>query len=315
VRVNRLDLNQLACLDALLEERNVSRAAERVHLSQPAMSATLARMRDFFGDALLVQVGRSMSLTPFARSLVAPVRDLLMQAQAISHLRPEIDPGRIRREVTVVCSDYVLHVLLASVMRRAETEAPGLTFEVRSIATYLEQELEQGDVDLVVSLATAMISRDHPQETVLRDSFCCIAWEGNEQVAGGLSKSRYLELGHVVTLLGRGRVPTLDQIALDKLGVARRVEVRVPAFSFLPACVVGTRRIATVQTHLANLLAKDYPLRVLPCPIAIDPIVTAAQWHKYQSFDPAIQWVRQALREAALALPSAPVRRVRARRK
>jgi len=315
VRVNRLDLNQLACLDALLEERNVSRAAERVHLSQPAMSATLSRMRDFFGDALLVQVGRSMTLTPFARGLSGPVRDLLMQAQAISRLRPEIDPGRIRREVTVVCSDYVLHVLLAPVMRRAETEAPGLTFDVRSIATYLEQELEQGNVDLVVSLATAMISKDHPQETVLRDSFCCIAWDGNEQVAGGLSKSRYLELGHVVTMLGRGRVPTLDQIALDKLGLQRRVEVRVPAFSFLPACVVGTQRIATVQRHLANLLTKDHPLRVLPCPIAIDPIVTAAQWHKYQSLDPAIQWVRQALRDAALALPPAPVRRVRAKRK
>jgi DNA-binding transcriptional LysR family regulator len=313
VRVNRLDLNQLAALDALLAERNVSRAAERVHLSQPALSASLARMREFFGDPLLVQAGRGMRLTPFAQGLVAPVRDLLLQAQAITRLRPEHDPAHLRREITVVCSDYVLHVLLAAVMQRAEREAPGLRFEVRSIATYLEEELEQGDVDLVVSLATALMSKDHPREELLRDSFCCLAWQGNRRVGSTLTQAAYLELGHVVTVLGGGRVPTLDQIAVDRLGLKRRVEVRVPAFSFLARCLVGSERIATMQSRLAVLLAQEAPLRVLPCPIAIDPIITAVQWHRYQERDPAIQWVRQALHAEAAALP--PLRRPATRRR
>lgn len=302
MRVNRLDLNQLACLDALLEELNVSRAAERVHLSQPAMSATLARMRDFFGDPLLLQVGRAMRLSPFAQSLKSPVRALLIQAQAITHLRPVNDPASIQRDLTVVCSDYVLHVLLAAVMRRAEIEAPGIRFEIRSIATYIGEELEQGDVDLVISLATALLSKNHPQEVVLKDEFCCIAWDRNPKIKGGLSRTKYQELGHVVTVLGRGRVPTLDQIACDQLGLVRRIEVRVPAFSFLAPCVVGTERIATVQTRLADTLLKEHAIRVLPCPIPIDPIDIAIQWHKLQSDDPAIVWVRNAVREAAKTL-------------
>ncbi|HSV84464.1 MAG TPA: LysR family transcriptional regulator [Ramlibacter sp.] len=314
MRVNRLDLNQLACLDALLAERNVSRAAARVHLSQPALSATLARMRDYFGDPLLLPAGRSLRLTPFAQSLLGPVRDLLLQAQAVTQLRPEMEPARMRRDVTIVSSDYVLRLLLAPLLERAAREAPGLRFELRSIGGYIAEELEQGDVDLVVSLASAMLSKNHPSEIVLRDNFCCVVWDGNTQVRGSLTKAKYLELGHVVTVLGRGRVPTLDQLATERLGLERRIEVRVPGFTFLPTGLIGTERIATLQSHLARMLAREHPLRILPCPIPIDEIVTAVQWHKYQSHDPALLWVRQALGEVARALGAPMVSRARAAR-
>jgi DNA-binding transcriptional LysR family regulator len=314
VRVNRLDLNQLACLDALLAERNVSRAAARVHLSQPALSATLARMRDYFGDPLLVPAGRSLRLTPFAQSLLGPVRDLLLQAQAVTQLRPEMEPARMRRDVTIVSSDYVLRLLLAPLLERAAREAPGLRFELRSIGGYIAEELEQGDVDLVVSLASAMLSKNHPSEIVLRDNFCCVVWDGNTQVRGSLTKAKYLELGHVVTVLGRGRVPTLDQLATERLGLERRIEVRVPGFTFLPTGLIGTERIATLQSHLARMLAREHPLRILPCPIPIEEIATAVQWHKYQSHDPALLWVRQALGEVARALGAPMASRARAAR-
>ena len=306
MRINRLDLNQLGCLDALLAERNVSRAAEQVHLSQPAVSATLARLREYFSDPLLVPTGRVLNLTPFARSLIEPVRDLLLQAQALTRRRPELDPGRIEREITIVASDYVLSLVLAPLFRRAEQEAPGLRFEVRSISGYLAEELDHGDVDVVVSLSTA-ISRLHPSEPLLRDTFSCVVWNGNAAVGRTLTKARFLELGHVTTILGRGRVPTLDQIAMDLQGLKRRVEVRVPNFTLVPSCVVGTNRIGTLQTQLAKMLARQWPVRVLRCPIAIPDIVTAVQWHRYQSHDPAILWVRSALhdavRQARLALP------------
>ena len=298
MRVNRLDLNQLACLDALLSEQNVSRAAERMHLSQPALSATLARMREFFGDQLLVPTGRSMQLTPFASELIEPVRSLLLQAQAIARRRPEADPAKIDRDITFVCSDYVLRILLAPVLARAEREAPGLRFEVRSIGGYIAEELDQGDVDLVVSLASGM-APTHPSEVLLRDSFCCVVWTGNSAVGSRLTRAKYLEAGHVTTVLGRGRVPTLDQIAMDQQGLHRRSEIRVPAFSLVPPCLVGTDRIATLQKGLAEQLVKQWDVRMLPCPIPIPDIITAVQWHRYQSHDPAISWVRSALRAAA----------------
>lgn len=301
MRVNKLDLNQLVLLDAMLATASVSKAATLVHLSQPAVSAALAKFRQYFGDPLLVPHGRRLTLTPFAHTLVEPVRDLLLQVQALTRRRPEIEPSRIERQITIVGSDYIQSVLLAPLFQRAEKEAPGLRFEVRSISGYLSEELEQGDVDLVVSLASGVSDR-HPSEVVFRDTFSCLAWTGNNKVRKRLSQQQYLAMGHVAVLLGRGRVPTLDQIALDELGLERRIEVHIPSFTTMPVYLVGTERIGTLQTHLAKSLMKQWPVRVLPCPIPITPIVTAVQWHRYQSLDPAISWTRSVLRELGATL-------------
>lgn len=301
MRVNKLDLNQLVLLDAMLATGSVSRAATAVHLSQPAVSAALSKFRDYFGDQLLIPQGRNLMLTPFAHTLVEPVRDLLLQVQALTRRRPEIEASRIEREITIVGSDYIQSILLAPFLRRAEREAPGLRFDVRSISGYISDELEQGDVDLVVSLASGVSDR-HPSEIIFRDEFSCLAWIGNTQVKKKLSIEKFLELGHVTTVLGRGRVPTLDQIALDEQGLERRVEIRVPTFSMIPAYLVETERIGTLQTHLAKALSKQWPVKVLPCPVKIAPIVTAVQWHRYQSLDPAITWVRGVLREVGAKL-------------
>ena len=301
MRVNKLDLNQLLLLDAMLATASVSKAATLVHLSQPAVSAALAKFRQYFGDPLLVPHGRRLTLTPFAHTLVEPVRDLLLQVQALTRRRPEIEPSRIERQITIVGSDYIQSVLLAPLFQRAEKEAPGLRFEVRSISGYLSEELEQGDVDLVVSLASGVSDR-HPSEVVFRDTFSCLAWTGNSKVRSRLSQQQYLAMGHVAVLLGRGRVPTLDQIAMDELGLERRIEVHIPSFTTMPVYLVGTERIGTLQTHLAKSLMKQWPVRVLPCPIPISPIITAVQWHRYQSLDPAISWTRSVLRELGATL-------------
>jgi DNA-binding transcriptional LysR family regulator len=306
VRVNRLDLNQLACLDALLSCRSVTRAAERVHLSQPAVSATLARLRDYFGDPLLVQAGREFRPTPFASSLEAPVRDLLLQAQALTRRRPEVDPARIERDIVIVASDYVQTVLLDGLFQRAEREAPGIRFELRPIGGYLAEALDQGDVDLLVSNAGG-VSPDHPSEPLFRDSFSCIAWTGNTEVGRSLTRDAYLRLGHVTAVLGRGRTPTLDQIALDAQGLTRRAEVRVPSFTLIPGCVVGTNRIATLHTQLARRLQRQWPLRILACPVQVPELVMAVQWHRHGSHDPAIAWVRKALHAVARARRLRPV--------
>lgn len=301
MRVNRLDLNQLACLDALLTERNVSRAAERVSLSQPALSATLARMREFFHDPLLMPVGRAMHLTPFAKSLIEPVRDLLLQVQALTERRPEADASRVQRTVTVVCSDYAFTMLLAPVLARAQQEAPRLRFEIRSIAAYLTAELDRGDVDLVI-LPVNGITSTHPSQVLLKDRFSCIVWTGNELVGKRLTREAFLECGHVATAMGRERAPTMDQVVMDDQKLGRRIEIRVPAFTMVPSCIVGTNRVATLQHTLAVDLAARYDLRVLACPVPIPEIVTAVQWHRHQSQDPAISWVREALRQRASTL-------------
>ncbi len=298
MRINKLDLNQLALLDALISTQSVSRSAELVHLSQPAVSASLARLRAYFGDALLVPQGRGLVLTPFAASLAEPVRSLVLQAQALTRRRPEADASQIERTITIVGSDYVQRMLLAPLLRLAATQAPGLRFEVRSIGGNLDGELEQGDVDLVVSLASGVADR-HPSEIVLRDSFCCIVWTGNRLVGPRLTVAEMRSLGHVAVVLGQGKVPSLDQIAFDRKGLTRRIEVRVPSFSMMPAFIVETDRVGILQHSLASEFCKQWPLRMLRCPVAIPAIEIAVQWHRYQTLDPAISWVRNSLKSIA----------------
>jgi LysR family nod box-dependent transcriptional activator len=191
-------------------------------------------------------------------------------------------------------------VALNELLRRAEREAPGIRFELRPISGYLAEELDQGGVDIVVSLASG-VSPSHPSEPLFRDTFSCVAWDGNTLLGRSLTRDAFLRLGHVTAVLGRGRTPTLDQIAMDAQGLTRKVEVRVPSFTLIPGCVVGTNRIATLQTLLAKRLASQWPLRVLRCPVEIAEIVTAVQWHRHQTHDPAIHWVRQTLRDVVRA--------------
>jgi len=301
LRFNRLDLNQLVALDALLSECNVSRAAQRVNLSQPAMSATLARLREYFGDPLLRQTGRTMQPTAFARELMPSVRDVLLQTQAITQRRPEQDPSRIQRSITVVASDYVTTVLLAPALARAAREAPGIRFEVRPVSGFLSEELDRGDVDIVIS-ARQGLADSHPSEPLFVEGFSCIVCNSNGRVGSRLGKKQYLAMPHAATVWGRGQLHTQDQRAIDAAGLQRQVDVWLPAFTMLPAFVVGTERVATVQTVLARQLAAQWPIRVLACPIEIPEIHGDMQWHRYQDGDAALRWFRGLMHETVAGL-------------
>src|SRR5271170_7047548 len=127
MRYHKLDLNLLTALKALLAEKNVTRAGEVVHVTQSAMSGILSRLREYFGDPLIVQVGRKMELTPLAESLVDPINDVLLRIDATIATRPEFNPLTTNRRFSVVASDYSINVLLLEVLRRVHREAPGLS--------------------------------------------------------------------------------------------------------------------------------------------------------------------------------------------
>src|ERR1700682_90541 len=131
MRYHKLDLNLLTALKALLAEKNVTRAGESVHVTQSAMSGILARLREYFGDPLIVQIGRKMELTALAESLVEPVNDVLLRIDATVATRPGFARSSSRRLFSVVASDYVINVLLIDVLRRIHHEAPGMSLEFR----------------------------------------------------------------------------------------------------------------------------------------------------------------------------------------
>jgi LysR family transcriptional regulator, nod-box dependent transcriptional activator len=307
MRLNRLDMNLTLCLDALLAERNVSRAATRLFVSQPAMSIALRRLREHFNDELMVQTGRSYRLTSFAESLQRPVRDVVLQMQAISGWRPNFDPAKSDRTITIGASDYVLTVYIIKALARVYAQAPGMHVAVRLLNSNYLEDLDSGEIDLLI-IPNALASESHPSDVLFTDTFSCVVWKDNTLVKRSITRNQYLQLGHVITEWDGGRLDSLDEMVLSRLGYRRRREIVAPGFTLAPQFVVGTQRIATVQTQLANAMAERWPIRVLRCPIDIPPIVEMVQWHKYQERDPAILWFIDLLKTVATELSDKPQR-------
>ena len=296
------DLNLLVALDALLAERNVTKAGARLNLSQSAMSGALARLRHHFQDALLVQVGRRMVLTPLAHKLVEPVGTILLQVKGTLGETARFEPETANRRFSIAASDYVQAVLLTNVLREASRVAPQITIELRPSGRHSMDQLEMGELDLLIA-PTAFVSTAHPTETLFEDTFTCIAWSENESIGETLSVEEYLNRGHVVVYLSSTPISlSWDEQFLRRLNRQRRTEVMTPSFASAPELVVGTERIATIPTRLALKFAQILPLKLLPVPIEIPPVVQVAQWHTVHDADPAHRWFRGLLKDAVAAL-------------
>jgi LysR family transcriptional regulator, nod-box dependent transcriptional activator len=293
-----LDLNLLVALDILFAEKSVSRAGERLHLSQSATSGALARLRDAFHDPLLVPVGRKMTLTPLAETLVEPVRDFLLRAEAILHSNPAFDPAASSRRFRMMMSDYAETVLMTRALPRLQKLAPGVTVEIISNREGGYEALERGEIDLAVA-PEKYLSPAHPTKPLFSDAFTCLVWSGNGQVGRKLSLETYLSLGHVVVRLGKhGQLPTFDELFAERYGHNRRIEVVTTAFNLVPQLLVGTSRIATLQQRLARFYLRYLPLKLIAPPVELPPLEEFMQWHKSRDRDPGTAWLRSVLKDA-----------------
>jgi DNA-binding transcriptional LysR family regulator len=294
-----LDLNLLVALDAVLTERSVSRAAERLFLSQPAMSNALARLREFFNDPLVVPQGRQMLLTPRSEALRQPVRDVLMMVEAAIIDPAGFEPARVERDIRVMASDFATRVLLGPAFERLSTIAPKLRFTViGQSAVDAPALLDHGDIDLLI-IPTRFQHPDHPAEPLFEESYVCALWSGNTTVSEQLTFDEYIAAEHVVVEFAGGRVPAFDGWFLERFGVSRRVAVKTQSLTTLCELVVGTNRIATVQRRLAAKEARSLPLRLCEPPLNIPKLVECAQWHRVRSHDPVLRWLIDQLRLVA----------------
>ena len=293
-----LDLNLLVALDALFAEKSVSRAGERLHLSQSATSGALARLREAFHDPLLVQVGRKMTLTPLAERLVEPVREFLLQAETILNGRPAFDPTTSTRKFRVQMSDYVQTVVMTEALPRLQSLAPGISLELVWNIEGISGPLERGEIDLAVTPAS-YLSPGHPSEPLFEDDFTCLIWSGNNRIKRDLSLETYLSLGHVVVRFGRlQQLPSFDEWFVERFGQQRRIEVVTTAFNLVPQLLIGTSRIATLHRRLATFYERYLPLRLIPPPIEIPRLEESMQWHKSRDRDPGTIWLRSVLKTA-----------------
>jgi LysR family transcriptional regulator, nod-box dependent transcriptional activator len=294
------DIGLLVALDALLSEKSVTRAGERLHLSQPATSSILARLRRYFGNDLLVPTGRRMVLTPLAESLVQPVRDCLLQIQHTVASKMEFNPAVSSRRFRLAVSDYVTAVLISQALQEAAREAPGVTFELARLDETIEQRFEKGEVDFVIRPYVHALAM-HPKEPLFEDSHTCVVWSKNSLIGKSLTRSRFLELGHVAVHFGHASAIFEDWFA-TRYGQIRKIEVVTQDFEVACRLVVGTNRIATVMSRMARLCAEHLPVRLIQPPFSIPTVTHCLQWHRYQDQDPGSIWLRSLMKQAASKL-------------
>ncbi|MDE1184749.1 LysR family transcriptional regulator [Paraburkholderia sp.] len=298
MRFNKLDLNLLVALDALLDERKITRAAERLSLSQSAISGMLGRLREYFDDELLVQVGRTLELTPLALELVTPVRNVLLQIQTVVAINPGFDPSTARRHFKIATSDYVISIFLRKAIPLLERLAPNITIEFMPQVEDTAEKLRRGEYDFLI-IPEPFLADDQPRVALFEDDYVCAVWDDNTSVGHSVSLEKYTQMGHVAVLLGWPRAPTYESRFLDANGLKRHVKVTTSDFGSVAPALVGTQLIATVHRRLANEFARRYPLRLIEPPLAIPKVRECLQWHEYRDKDPCHHWVRQLLIDTA----------------
>ena len=297
MRFNKLDLNLLVALDALLSELSITRAADRLSLSPSATSNALARLREYFKDDLLVQVGRRMELTPRAQGLQEAVRDVLVRVDSAIVVQPAFDPTQSERVFRILASDYTQMVLVPHLLALNSAARCSVRFEFLPQVSNPQRNLERGDVDLLI-IPRGFVSPDHPEELLFTDEFVCVVWRDSPLARGEFTFERYLAAGHVMMQPAGTDGDSFEAWFVKRYGVTRRVAVTTYIFAALPAFVVGTDFVATVHARLARVMAPAWPIQILAPPLPISTMEQGIQWHKYRTQDPGLIWLRSFLKQA-----------------
>lgn len=293
----RLDLNLLLHLEALLSERNVTRAARRVGLTQSAMSRSLAKLRDELSDPLLVRSGRGMLLTPRAEALGPALTRALGELEALVLDRPSFDPKTARLRFTLCTVDFVEALLLPALGAHLDRHAPGIELSVVRPDADFERLLEDGSVDLVLG-----VKRERMAAVVwrklFREEFVCLLRKGHPALRGRFTLERFLELGHVMIGTGVGGASPVDD-ALAALGKRRRVALRLATFLVLPEVVASSDLVATHPLRLAARSIERLCLVERPPPLRVPGFEIHAGWHERRRRDAAHAWLRETVAAVA----------------
>ncbi|MBO2456858.1 LysR family transcriptional regulator [Actinomadura violacea] len=300
VHIERVDLNLLAPLAALLEERHVSRAAEVAGMSQPAMSRALQRLRDTLGDELLVRTPGGYRLTPRAERVQRQLRAVLPRLESL-FAPEEFDPAEAAETFRVAGTDFT-QVFAPAIFQRVFRESPRSTLHFRTWHDAIYEDLDRGVVDLVFFARSTPLPTLHT-EHLLDDRFVCVLSADHPLAERpAITLEEYLDATHVIVGTIGERQTAIEQ-RLEDLGEHRRAGLTVPYHSLALRSVPGTRLILTLP---ARLLAEQHPdpgIRILPAPEEIRPLGYQMAWHPRLDGDPAQRWLRNAIRAIASELP------------
>lgn len=304
-----IDLNILVALDALLSERNVTRAAARIGRSQPATSHALNRARELFQDPLLVRVGSGLALTARAKILGPEIHRLLRELGTVLAVHKDFNPAAIDA-IILGATDYVGFVLLPFVLAAIQQVAPETSVQVRTTeGPDALEPVARGIVDVAVG-TFPQIPSGLRTEVLFEEEFVCL--RKRRRRAGPVTVDEFARLRHVlVASPAGGRGPVDD--ALAKRGRSRHVAASVPHFLVAPSLVAATDLVLTTGRRIAERVAPMLGLEIFACPVPLAPFAVQTVWHPRTDEDSVGQWTRALLRDAASALTAREARAGRAK--
>jgi DNA-binding transcriptional LysR family regulator len=286
-----IDLNQLVLFQHLMVERKVSKVADKLGLTQPAVSNTLAKLRRQFGDELFLRTPAGMVPTPFAEQLAEPVGYALGMIHSGLNQQLRFEPASVKRAVTIGMTDIGEIVFLPALAERLRREAPGITLStVRNTAVNLRDDMESGKVDLAIGLLP-QLKAGFFQRRLFRQRYVCVFRRGHALDKKRMTLADFRAAEHLVVVsagTGHGKVDEL----IRRAGVDRTVRLTVPHFVGVGHILQSTDLVATVPERLARHLAQPFDLTWLAHPVALPEVTINAFWHAKVHRSPANQWLR-----------------------
>lgn len=300
VRFRNLDLNLLVSLDALLTERSVTRAGDRVFRSQSTMSGILAKLRLFFDDELLIRVGNHIELTPTAEQLIGPVREFIASAQYISSFRPAVDPRELEHIFVIAMSDYAADFILPKLMALLTEEAPKVRIRVRSVDYDYWSSLEARETDFV-TLPSETVDERWPAEEILTDRWVCIADAARHQ-EDTLSMAQFERYQMIAVNYYDGMTQMAYERQLDKAGVKYSAIATIPYFQTLPRLVSGSNYLAIVHERTALRHKEEFGLKVFDLPFTFNPLSLSLVTHDRNLRSQPHTWFKGLVQKACAQL-------------
>ncbi|MDT4289970.1 LysR family transcriptional regulator [Methylomonas sp. MO1] len=297
------DMNLLIAFDLLMKERNVSRAAEKMFISQSAMSHVLQRLRQQLEDPLLVKTPAGMTPTLRALSLVEPVATVLKEVESLIRAPAPFDPATCRRAFNIAATDYVEALLLPILAPRIARQAPGVDIHFkRTSSRFPFNALEQADIDLILGFDVMLNAPKHLNSERLFDDFMvCMARIGHPRVTAALVLEDYIDLPHILVSRTGASTGQVDAW-LAEHGRERRVALTVSHFLSALLIVAQTDMVMAFPKRTAEQFARNLPLQLVPLPLDLPHYDTVMVWHPLQDQDLANRWLRDEIRAACAAL-------------
>lgn len=296
--LRRIDLNLLTVFDVLIEEQNVTRSADRLAMSQPAVSHALGRLRRQLDDPILIKSAGGMKASPRALQIHAELHDALKQIEKAVSPQPSFDPSRSKRKFDIATTDYVESLLLPRLLSHIQDQAPGIELNIHHLAASLPlDEIEKGKIDIATVWSTKTPKRFRSKR-LLQDNYLCAVASDHPIVGQKLTMDTYLTLDQLVVAPARTR----DEVSKSLFaGTEKRPRVIANMPHFLAALHAASESgaVVTGPALLLNKFQDVFNLHLMKLPFELTPTKIDLVWHDFKSSDPGLAWLRAQLENIA----------------